>query len=642
MSKQGLSKGSPKSTQTDTSQVPQLQTRPFSDPQTTSASEANITEPQMAASPENKTGFSFEKINLFSSGETPTPPPTINRLLQAKLTVGAANDKYEQEADQVAAQVVKHINSPAMQAPMQRQETEEEELQLKREPGSAPKGWASPKVSDLQMKPLTFQRKANSQSNVLLQMHEALQRQVGADGGAVSDNIESSIERSRGGGQSMGDKIRQPMEQAFGADFSGVKVHTDSTADNLNRSINARAFTTGSDLFFKKGEYNPGSPSGQELLAHELTHVVQQNGSSVQKKSSQPNNNQRQQSPGPDIKRRSLAKPTKVSHSLQRNVIRRDWEPQEGQFRWSKLIEDFRWWYNPSNNAFYYEKEGPTTTMDTSEIATYNGYIAREEPFGFWKDLLNSDPLFKNKIPLHPLAMLDEEAGEAAVAESHQHGLEDDDEAKTSTFASKAKKFLTAINPDPSTNKWRLRAEALGHLTGGLLLGGLALGGVTWAPPFGLALGVGAGAQILIGLSKGVRSFLKAGQDDKWIGALIELEVAASATTKVIAGALTLNPVLIATAIGDLSKFIRGIAVGTGHGNSKVVAVLTAIESVIGVVTNIIGAVAAEGARILSTSAGALVGAVKASRAKAAYRKAKDAQEAEEADASPDATALAT
>ena len=73
------------------------------------------------------------------------------------------------------------------------------------------------------------------------------------------------------------------MEQAFGADFGGVKVHTDSRSDQLNQSIQARAFTTGQDVFFRQGEYNPGSRGGQELLAHELTHVVQQNGGTVQR-----------------------------------------------------------------------------------------------------------------------------------------------------------------------------------------------------------------------------------------------------------------------------------------------------------------------------------------------------------------------
>ena len=207
----------------------------------------------------------------------PLPP------LQAKLIVGPAKDRYEQEADRVASQVVQTINSPDAGS-VQREGEEEEDLQMKPDRVSAK--YPTPQISDLQMKPLNIQQRSAGQPNLLLQMYQQrLQRQVGAEGGAVSEDIETSIKGSKGGGQPLGDGVRQPMEQAFGADFGSVKVHTDSTADNLNRSLNARAFTTGSDLFFKQGEYNPGSSGGQELLAHELTHVVQQGGAGVQKKS---------------------------------------------------------------------------------------------------------------------------------------------------------------------------------------------------------------------------------------------------------------------------------------------------------------------------------------------------------------------
>jgi hypothetical protein len=66
------------------------------------------------------------------------------------------------------------------------------------------------------------------------------------------------------------------MEREFGADFGGVRVHTGAQADILARSIQAKAFTTGQDVFFRQGAYEPGLRGGQELIAHELTHVVQQ------------------------------------------------------------------------------------------------------------------------------------------------------------------------------------------------------------------------------------------------------------------------------------------------------------------------------------------------------------------------------
>lgn len=105
------------------------------------------------------------------------------------------------------------------------------------------------------------------------------------DGAAdVAPEVEQTIQQARGGGQALDGGVRAQMEPAFKADFSNVRVHTDGQADNLNRSLSARAFATGQDIFFKQGEYSPGSSSGRELLAHELTHVVQQNGDAVQTK----------------------------------------------------------------------------------------------------------------------------------------------------------------------------------------------------------------------------------------------------------------------------------------------------------------------------------------------------------------------
>ena len=111
-----------------------------------------------------------------------------------------------------------------------------------------------------------------------------IQRKPSEGGMAATPDLEESIESARGGGQPIADNIREPMEQAMGADLSGVKIHNDSQSDQLNRSIQARAFTTGQDVFFRQGEYDPGSRQGQELMAHEFTHVLQQNPSVMQRK----------------------------------------------------------------------------------------------------------------------------------------------------------------------------------------------------------------------------------------------------------------------------------------------------------------------------------------------------------------------
>ncbi|HET7767201.1 MAG TPA: DUF4157 domain-containing protein [Chloroflexota bacterium] len=101
---------------------------------------------------------------------------------------------------------------------------------------------------------------------------------AGAEGGAVSPVVERRIDRERGNGQPLPDTTRGSMQRSLGADFSGVRVHTGAEATKLNRSLGARAFTTGTDIFFAEGEYAPGNDDGDRLLAHELTHVVQQGG----------------------------------------------------------------------------------------------------------------------------------------------------------------------------------------------------------------------------------------------------------------------------------------------------------------------------------------------------------------------------
>ncbi|MEH2141732.1 eCIS core domain-containing protein [Nostoc sp.] len=204
---------------------------------------------------------------------------------QAKLSISQPGDKYEQEADSVAQQVMQRIAQPINRQSIQRVALPEgEELQMKPMANSIRPLQRQEMPEDeeeLQMKSLdssTLQRQEVPEDEKELQMKPMVQRQAGM---AATPDLQASINQARGGGQAMADNIRHPMEVAFGTDFSGVKVHTDGQSDQLNRSIQARAFTTGQDVFFGQGEYNPGSRGGQELLAHELTHVVQQNGGAV-------------------------------------------------------------------------------------------------------------------------------------------------------------------------------------------------------------------------------------------------------------------------------------------------------------------------------------------------------------------------
>lgn len=152
-------------------------------------------------------------------------------VVQAKLHVGPAGDNYEREADQVAAEVMRNLHASVAPA------GGEQRLRVRRSTG---------------------------------------EEIVGAEGGPLGADTEAGIRRHRGSGAPLPDPLRRSMEGSFGADFGGVRVHTGHSADELNRSLQSRAFTVGGDIFFARNQYQPHAQAGQMLLAHELTHTVQQ------------------------------------------------------------------------------------------------------------------------------------------------------------------------------------------------------------------------------------------------------------------------------------------------------------------------------------------------------------------------------
>jgi hypothetical protein len=98
-------------------------------------------------------------------------------------------------------------------------------------------------------------------------------------GGRVHPDVATAIAAARGQGSALDGAVRDRVGAALDDSFADVRVHADERADALARSVSARAFTTGTDIFFARGEYRPSTSSGDALLAHELTHVVQQRGS---------------------------------------------------------------------------------------------------------------------------------------------------------------------------------------------------------------------------------------------------------------------------------------------------------------------------------------------------------------------------
>ncbi|WP_424103113.1 eCIS core domain-containing protein [Moorena producens] len=205
---------------------------------------AKTVTPQTETVAGDRSGIKLDLMQIPVSNHSAMP-------VQAKLEIRPAGDKYEQEADQVAKQVVQQLN------------------------GS--------QSGKLQQQPTLIGQK-NPEVEEELQRKPGLQLKGGREGMTTTPELESSITRSRGSGQPLSQGIREPMEKAFGGvDFSGVKVHTDGQSDRLNQSMQAKAFTTGQDVFFRQGAYDPGSQGGKELIAHELTHVVQQTGSTQQR-----------------------------------------------------------------------------------------------------------------------------------------------------------------------------------------------------------------------------------------------------------------------------------------------------------------------------------------------------------------------
>lgn len=139
---------------------------------------------------------------------------------------------------------------------------EEEELQAKHDPSrSVQRESAMEEEEELQAK------------------HDGLAQrepEVGMAGGPVSAGLSERINTARGGGSPLDPVTKGTMEETLGASLDGVKVHVGNESDHLNHAITAKAFTTGNDVFVRSDQWAPGSSSTQRLLAHELTHVVQQ------------------------------------------------------------------------------------------------------------------------------------------------------------------------------------------------------------------------------------------------------------------------------------------------------------------------------------------------------------------------------
>jgi Domain of unknown function (DUF4157) len=166
--------------------------------------------------------------------------PLQKTSIQFKLAIGTPDDPLENEADSIADTIMRMPEQNFIQRKCAHCEEEEK----------------------LQRKPLA----------------SFIQRKESSSGTVASDAVSNLINASKGNGNSMDSHTQTFMQSRFGADFSDVKLHTGGESTQMNRELNAKAFTVGNDIYFNEGQYNPNSGDGKHLLAHELTHTVQQNG----------------------------------------------------------------------------------------------------------------------------------------------------------------------------------------------------------------------------------------------------------------------------------------------------------------------------------------------------------------------------
>lgn len=234
-------------------------------------------------------------------------------FFQPKLSVGQPGDVYEKEADSVASQVVNRQNGqqPVLQqkeiGTIQRLATSKEDEKLGTNDARMEKDKEEP-MKPVQMKEGGDHKKEKDKMGVHKMEDPKKKKKVhkmedpekkkkvhkmddpekkkkkGAgmvqkkEAAMASSDVSAAIEQESGKGSPLPAKTLAEMNKSFGMDFSGVRIHNDTAAVKLCCELGAQAFTHGHDIYFNEGKFNPESADGKLLLAHELTHVAQQNG----------------------------------------------------------------------------------------------------------------------------------------------------------------------------------------------------------------------------------------------------------------------------------------------------------------------------------------------------------------------------
>lgn len=277
----------------------------------------------------------------FFSEKTREGQPFFGPLaVQSKLTIGQPGDKYEREADSMADKVVQRLAQspvsdaepstvyrlPSTVSQVQRKaifESNEDQpaadvqTKLSGAPPVQAKCAACEQEEQLQkMEEPGAEEEPDVQAKCAACAEEEPEVQTKSDTPPpdATPDLQTRLNSSRSGGQSLPANTRSSMESAFGADFSGVRVHTGSEAVQMSQQLGAQAFTHGSDIYFNSGKYDTGSTGGKKLLAHELTHTVQQGGNG---NSGKIQRNPETKEKGPDEVESSLPSyPNRASHEI--------------------------------------------------------------------------------------------------------------------------------------------------------------------------------------------------------------------------------------------------------------------------------------------------------------------------------------
>ncbi len=248
------------------------------------------------AEPKSKAHSAAAHANTSKGGMEQAAKSSLSFLsgmdsVQAKLSVGSPDDKFEKEADQTAEAVMR---MPQPEPIVQRKEESTEEIKESDESAKIQRK-AIEHTSKQDAQPSTESngeslRKSGSGLSVIKpsvvaprvlrkEEDEELQKKENGTAGRgppVAGQFASKLNQSKGGGQPMDSSTLGFMNSRFGTDFSGVRIHTGSDASSMSDSIQAKAFTHRNDIYFNSGQYQPETREGKTLLAHELTHTIQQ------------------------------------------------------------------------------------------------------------------------------------------------------------------------------------------------------------------------------------------------------------------------------------------------------------------------------------------------------------------------------